>query len=133
MVRYITNPNYKMLYATPNNNSNPVCSNNGKKFDAAGKETDTVFTIKVNDKDKIPDKIPELALFNGKYYFIVSNRWARAYTEDITKYINNKTEYYTNPYWDKKTDKTYTVKLNEWVKEPYDYGTNYKHVPKIYF
>ena len=135
MVRFITNPNYKMLYATPNNDSKPVCSNNGYKFDAAGnfKETDTEFTIKVNNEDKIPDKIPELALFNGEYCFIVSNRWAKAYTTAITGYINNKIPYYTNPYWDKKKDETYTVQLNEWVKEPHAYGTKYKHVPKVYF
>lgn len=147
MVRYITNPNYTITQETPNNNSKPLYSNDGYKiiYDKDGN-----FEKEDYETTSKADKIPELAFFNGEYYFIVSNRWAKAYTKNITGYINNKIDYYTNPYWDKKEDKTYYVTEGEWVKEPYDYtyiheikdkdgktiGTEerfYKHVPKIYF
>ena len=115
MVRFITNPNYTITKEEPKDDEGPIYSNNGYKFikDKDGNITGEDFTISSK-----ADKIPELALFKGKYYFIVSNRWAKAYTPTITQYINNKVDYYTNPYWDKKSNVTYEVKLNEWAKEP---------------
>lgn len=147
MVRYITNPNYTITKEEPKIGNGPIYSNNGYKFtkDADGNIIESTVA-------STADKIPELALFKGKYYFIVSNRWARVYNEAIRIYINNKTPYYTSPYWDKKEDKTYEIPegSREWVKEPYEYTYThiiknekneeigreerfYKHAPKIYF
>ena len=53
----------------PKDTEGPIYSNNGYKFikDKDGNITGEDFTISSK-----ADKIPELALFKGKYYFIVS-------------------------------------------------------------